>query len=132
MTTLIGDGLRKKPLESWGIRTVAEYVADHLDEVYAMRGMGREAIVSALKQSPYSDRDAAARRGTEVHKLAEALAAGVEIEVPEERPGMWSRMCGSWMSGRRNRCCSRPRWHRGSGRIAARSMRCSICRTVSG
>lgn len=87
VTTLIGDGLRKKALEAWGIRTVAEYVADHLDEVYAMRRMGREAIVSALKQSPYSDRDRAANRGTEVHALAEKLIHGEELDPPDELRG---------------------------------------------
>lgn len=87
VTTLIGDGLRKKALESWGIRTVAEYVADNLEEVYAMRSMGRGAVVAALKQAPYSDRDNAARRGTEVHKLAEKLIQGEEVVKPDELAG---------------------------------------------
>src|SRR5690606_2065151 len=87
VTTLIGNGLRKKALEAWGIKTVAEYVADHLEDVYAMRSMGRNAIVSALKQAPYSERDRAAKRGTEVHALAEQLARGEEVEVPSELAG---------------------------------------------
>lgn len=87
VTTLIGNGLRKKALEAWGIKTVAEYVADHLEDVYAMRSMGRDAIVSALKQAPYSERDRAAKRGTEVHALAEQLARGEEVEVPSELAG---------------------------------------------
>lgn len=87
VTTLLGDGLRKKAIEAWGIKTVAEYVADNLEDVYAMRSMGREAVVAALKQSPYSSRDAAAKRGTEVHKLAEQLTHGNEVEVPEELAG---------------------------------------------
>lgn len=87
VTTLIGDGLRKKALESWGIRTVAEYVADHLNEVINMRGMGRDAIIAALKQSPYTTRDEAARRGTEVHQLAEQLIQDQEVQVPVELSG---------------------------------------------
>lgn len=87
VTTLIGDGLRKKPLEAWGIKSVAEYVADNLEDVYAMRSMGRDAIVAALKQSPYSDRDRAARRGTEVHKHGEQLIRGEEVEPPDELAG---------------------------------------------
>ena len=87
VTTLLSDGLRKKALESWGIRTVAEHVADHMDEVIAMRGMGRDAIIAALKQAPYSTRDNAARRGTEVHKLAERLIQDEEVEVPDELSG---------------------------------------------
>jgi hypothetical protein len=87
VTTLIGDGTRKKALEAWGIRSVAEYAAEHLDLLNQMAPMGREAIVSALKQSPYTDRDQAANRGTEVHKLAEELIHGREVEVPPELAG---------------------------------------------
>lgn len=87
VTTLIGDGLRKKAVEAWGIRTVAEYVADNLEQVYAMRSMGREAVVAALKQSPYSYRDRAAKRGTEVHRLADRLMHGEEFVPPEELAG---------------------------------------------
>lgn len=87
VTTLIGDGTRKKALEAWGIRSVAEYAAEHLDRLVEMQPMGREAIVSALKQSPYTDRDQAANRGTEVHALAEKLIHGQEVEVPPELAG---------------------------------------------
>lgn len=87
VTTLIGDGLRKKALEMWGIKSVAEYVADNLEDIYAMRRLGRSAIVSALRRSPYEDRDAAARRGTEVHQIAEKLIHGEEVDVPEHLTG---------------------------------------------
>lgn len=87
VTTLLGDGLRKKAIEAWGIKTVAEYVADNLEEVYAMRSMGREAVVAALKQSPYTSRDKAAKRGTEVHQIAERLIAGEEVEKPDDLAG---------------------------------------------
>lgn len=87
VTTLLGKGLPKPALLPWGIKTVAEYAADHLDLLLQMQPMGREAIVQALKQSPYTDRDKAAKRGTEVHKLAEHLIKGEEVEVPEELAG---------------------------------------------
>lgn len=87
VTTLIGDGVRKKALENWGIRSVAEYAASHLDRLVEMQPMGEEAIVAALKQSPYTDRDKAANRGTEVHALAEELIHGREVEVPAELQG---------------------------------------------
>lgn len=87
VTTLIGDGTRKKAIEAWGIKSVAEYAADHLDRLVEMQPMGREAIVAALKQSPYTDRDKAANRGTEVHALAEELIHGREVEVPPELAG---------------------------------------------
>lgn len=87
VTTLLGDGLPKPALLPWGIKSVAEYAADHLDRLVEMQPMGREAIVSALKQAPYTERDTAAKRGTEVHLLAEKLAQGEDVEVPEELAG---------------------------------------------
>ena len=87
VTTLIGDGLPKPALLPWGIKSVAEYAADHLDRLVEMQPMGREAIVAALKQAPYTDRDLAAKRGTEVHALAEQLIHGIEVDVPQELVG---------------------------------------------
>jgi hypothetical protein len=87
VTTLLKDGLPKPALVGWGIKSVAEYVADNLDAVYGMQPMGRNAIVQALKQAPYSQRDDAARRGTEVHALAEKLIHDEEVEVPEPLRG---------------------------------------------
>lgn len=87
VTTLLSDGLPKPALLPWGIRSVAEYAADHLDLLQQMQPMGREAIVQALKQSPYTERDTAAKRGTEVHGLAERLIRGEEVDVPAELAG---------------------------------------------
>lgn len=87
VTTLLGKGLPKPALLPWGIRSVAEYAADHLDLLVQMQPMGRNAIVDALKQSPYTDRDLAAKRGTEVHALAERLIKGEAVEVPDELAG---------------------------------------------
>lgn len=87
VTTLLSDGLPKPALLPWGIKSVAEYAADHLDRLVEMQPMGREALVAALKQAPYTDRDLAAKRGTEVHDLAEKLIHGVEVDVPEELAG---------------------------------------------
>lgn len=88
VTTLIGDGVPKPALVSWAARSVAEYVADHRDAVVQLWDtMPRAQVVSTLKGTPYAQRDEAARRGTEVHKLAEQLAGGAEVEVPEEIAG---------------------------------------------
>jgi hypothetical protein len=87
VTTLLKDGLPKPALVGWGIKSVAEYVADNLDSVYGMQPMGRNAIVQALKQAPYSQRDEAANRGTDVHALAEKLIHGEEVEVPDALRG---------------------------------------------
>lgn len=87
VTTLIGEGIPKPALIGWSARTVAEYAADHLDEITFMRPMGREAIVDALKSQPFRDSNAAAVRGTRVHRFAEELAQGVIVEVPPELVG---------------------------------------------
>jgi len=87
VTTLIRDGLPKPALMYWSARTVAEYVADNLDVVAGMAGMDRESIVAALKEVPWTLRDAAAAKGTEVHTYAERLARGEEVDVPEHIAG---------------------------------------------
>ena len=88
VTTLIGDGVPKPALVSWAAKSVAEYVADNRDAVNQLWDtMPREQVVAALKGTPYAQRDEAARRGTEVHQLAERLAVGAEVEVPEEIAG---------------------------------------------
>lgn len=88
VTTLIGDGLPKPALTRWAAKSVAEYVADNTEHI---RGcfdwMDREQLVATLKQVPWSQRDTAAVRGTDVHSLAEKLAHGVEVEVPEDLAG---------------------------------------------
>lgn len=84
VTTLIGDGLPKKALIYWAAKSVAEYVADnaeHLRECYDW--MDRGQLVAMLKETPWSARDRAAVKGTDVHALAEKLVAGEEVEVPD-------------------------------------------------
>jgi hypothetical protein len=49
--------------------------------------LNRGTLSKVLARVQYADRDAAANRGTEVHRLAELLARGEEIEVPEELVG---------------------------------------------
>lgn len=113
VTTLLGDGIPKKALVGWAGRTVAEYVADRLTERdgtivaddlipdllklnqerpprYRERWDGsfsRGAIGKVLSGVMYADRDRAGNRGTEVHALAEKLARGEDVDVPEELVG---------------------------------------------
>jgi hypothetical protein len=86
VTTLIGDGCPKPALVSWAARTVAEYVANNLDDLHE-RHLGRDSLIGMLRGVPYSDRDAAANRGTQVHDLAQRLARGEEIDVPDDLVG---------------------------------------------
>jgi hypothetical protein len=46
--------------------------------------LGEAGLVNYLKSVPWSLRDAAAARGTEVHALAEKLSHGEEVDVPPE------------------------------------------------
>lgn len=84
VTTILGDGVPKPALVGWGINTTAGYAADHWDELAELPVSKR---IEQLKKAPYTDRDAAAKRGTEVHRLAEQLGKGLEIEVPEPLAG---------------------------------------------
>lgn len=88
VTTLIKGGLPKEALQFWSAKMVAEYVADNRDrlrDVYDW--MDREQLVLMLKQVPWSKRDAAAVRGTDVHAIAEKLLHGEEVDVPEHLAG---------------------------------------------
>lgn len=84
VTTLLGDGLAKKALINWAGNVTAGYAVDHWDELSEMKPSER---LKTLEKSRYADRDAAANRGTEVHRLAEKLMHGEEIEVPEPIAG---------------------------------------------
>lgn len=87
VTSLIKGGLPAPALIYWAARTVAEYVADNDAEVETLRGMGRNSMVAALKEVPWTKRDTAAVRGTDVHTFAEKLVHGEEVEVPEHLTG---------------------------------------------
>ena len=84
VTTLIGKGLPKPAIPYWAARTVAEWVADNPDLTEDLKRMGgRGPAVAYLKELPWQKRDEAAIRGTDVHALAERLAHGEDVEVPE-------------------------------------------------
>src|SRR2546426_12762917 len=80
VTTILGDGVPKPALINWAAKTTAEYAVDHWEDLSAL---GPSARLKELNGARFADRDAAARRGTEVHGLAERLVAGAEVEVPE-------------------------------------------------
>lgn len=82
VTTILGV-LNKPALPNWAAKSVAEYVADHQDAVEHLYEMGRGSMVDALKGVPWKKRDDAATRGTDFHKLAERIAQGEEVDVPE-------------------------------------------------
>ena len=83
VTTLIKQGLPNDALKYWSARTVAEYVADHPEEVESLRRMGRGPMVNALKEVPWQYSEDAKVRGTDVHHIAERLVANEEVAVPD-------------------------------------------------
>jgi hypothetical protein len=88
VTTILGGSIHKVDLVGWAAGAVGQFVYDSPEETVAMaQRMGRDAFVAAAKQIPNDDRDAAARRGTEVHKLAEMLGRGEEVTVPDALAG---------------------------------------------
>lgn len=84
VTNILSKGLPKPALVGWAAREVAEFVAGRRD---VLTQLNDEELVDLCKGAPYRMRDAAANRGTEVHRLAERLAHGEEIDVPEELRG---------------------------------------------
>lgn len=81
VTTILGNGCPKPALIEWSARTTIDYALDYWDELNDLPPSER---VKRLSRARFAHRDAAARRGTEVHRLGDELARGHEVEVPEE------------------------------------------------
>src|SRR5699024_9408646 len=67
VTGILNGGIPKPAISRWPAKTVAEYVADNLHELDNWSRMGRDPLIAALKQVPWTARDEAAVRGTDVH-----------------------------------------------------------------
>jgi hypothetical protein len=84
VTTLISAGFPKGALVPWASKACANEVLDFWDELATLTASER---FERVRSAPNRDRDAAARRGTEVHRLAERLHAEEAVDVPEELVG---------------------------------------------
>lgn len=84
VTTLVGAGLPKPALLNWAGEATAEYAVDNWDQ---LAGLSPSERLKKIKGGRYEKRDAAANRGTQVHKLAERLTAGEQVVVPDELAG---------------------------------------------
>jgi hypothetical protein len=96
VTTILGDTTAKPALVNWAGDATANYAVDHWDELADLTPSKK---LAQLKQARYADRDAAANRGTEVHRLAEGYIGGQEIEVPDELEGhvrAYERFAKEW------------------------------------
>ncbi len=84
VTGITGDGLPKPALLNWAGDATAEYAVDRWDELSTLSVSER---LKKIKGGRYEKRDAAGKRGTQIHKLAERLIAGEKVTVPDELVG---------------------------------------------
>lgn len=84
VTTILNKAMPKPALVGWAAREVAEFVCSRRD---ILTQLSDEELVDLCKGAPFRERDKAANRGTEVHHLAEKLARGLDVDVPEELVG---------------------------------------------
>lgn len=84
VTTLLGAGVPKPNLIGWAARVAAEYAADHVDEIARL---DRDGAVDLIKGAADRSRNRAALRGTAIHQLAEQIADGHAVNVPDEHAG---------------------------------------------
>jgi hypothetical protein len=73
-----------KNLTDWAARTAADYAIDNWADLDAMPLSQRQKLIA---NAHHEARDSRAKRGTEVHKLGEALVAGETVAVPDELAG---------------------------------------------
>lgn len=96
VTTAIGV-LDKPALVNWSARMSADYAAEHWDELAAVPVMTRhERILKAR----FNSNRAATTKGHRIHSIAEALAHGQTVQIPDdlEREGIeaYARMLDQW------------------------------------
>lgn len=84
VTTLAGNGLPKPALLNWAADATAEYTIDNWTDLADLPLSER---LKKIKGGRYEKRDAAANKGSEVHKLAEHLVKGKKVTVPDELTG---------------------------------------------
>jgi hypothetical protein len=84
VTTIIGETMPKAGLTDWAAKAGANEMIDFWDEFQSLRPSERyERVHHAYR----NDRDKAAKRGTEIHRLAARLADGENVVPPEEIAG---------------------------------------------
>ncbi|MCT2280594.1 hypothetical protein M3G91_23545 [Micromonospora chalcea] len=84
VTTINGNGLPKPALINWAGDATAEYAVDNWDELSKLAPSER---LKKIKGGRYEKRDAAAAKGSTIHKLAERLIAGERVTIPDGLEG---------------------------------------------
>lgn len=85
VTTILGVLDKSGPLVGWAKRITAEAAVDNAAQIPGWVELGgRDGAVGFLTKAATAKRDRAANAGSEVHRLAEAIVRGQDVEVPEE------------------------------------------------
>jgi hypothetical protein len=85
VTTMLGDGVPKPALINWAANATAEYAVDNWDSLSELQPSAR---LKELQGARYSVSDKAKKRGTEVHRYAEKLVKGEQVQgIPDELRG---------------------------------------------
>jgi hypothetical protein len=84
VTTALNNGFPKKALVGWAARAAAQEVLDYWDQLLELNPSAR---YERIRTAPDRDRDAAARRGTEVHTYGHRLIVGDDVTPPDELLG---------------------------------------------
>jgi hypothetical protein len=81
VTTVCGVLPKGDGLVWWAADIVARAVADQASTVDALRSLGREPMVAALRSLPDQAKKTAGARGTLVHELSTGLVKGEPVEL---------------------------------------------------
>ena len=84
VTTILDHTLNKRALVDWAGRTTANYAVDFWDELADLPPSKR---LERLNRARFDEKDNAAKRGTEVHRLGERLVRDEQVDVPDELAG---------------------------------------------
>jgi hypothetical protein len=96
VTTQIRDGVPKPALVAWAARSAAGYAVDNWAELAALTVSER---LERINRSWRGERDRAASAGSAVHAIAQRLALGEEVEVPDYLAGYvdaYLRFAAEW------------------------------------
>lgn len=84
VTTFISNGVPKPNLVNWSANATIDYAIDHWAELDAMPPSEK---IKTLSRARYEVTDKAKRRGSKLHRLAERLAAGERVNIPDGLEG---------------------------------------------
>jgi hypothetical protein len=84
VTTIINQGVPKPALIDWAARQSAGYAIDNWAELAKLNSSER---LRRIERARFEILRGASVRGTDVHQLALRLAAGQEVDVPEQLEG---------------------------------------------